>query len=140
MSILSLSKRIFGKSKSKRKEKGKEKAAFRSVGKSSEIQKDKEAPKKQTKTPGDFLMQNLVSEKAMQKQAENVVVFRVAPSSTKGQIARVVEETFGCDVLSVRVASFKPKTRRRGTSVGSTNFWKKAYVTVSDISKVTSTP
>lgn len=82
----------------------------------------------------------LVSEKSMHLQTQNVVVFRVERSASKGQIATAVREKYGVAVLVVRTANFRPKERRRGTTVGATNHWKKAYVKVSDVAALNLAP
>lgn len=85
-------------------------------------------------------LQPLVSERSMNMQANNVVVFRVDPQASKGAVAAAVQEKYGVKVLAVRTANFMPKARRRGATVGSTRFWKKAYVTVSDIASLNLAP
>lgn len=134
MSLLSLSKKILGGTK---KEAAKEKAAS----------KKKTAVATQTPAPatkglkfsvlaGALQVHAVLSEKSMAAQAKNVLVVRVATMASKHDIARAVAEMFGVKVMSVRTANLHPKNRRRGVTSGRTKQWKKAYVTVDDISKV----
>lgn len=78
----------------------------------------------------------LMTEKAFKQQDKNTVVFSVRPSATKGQIQTAIVEQFGVMPISIRTAQFMSKTRRRGSTVGATNNWKKAYIEVSDIHKI----
>lgn len=82
----------------------------------------------------------LVSEKGVDRQAMNQVVFRVTRAATKGQIAQAIQEEYGLRPLKVRTIKMHPKRRRRGRSEGFTAAWKKAYVTVADLRPFTITP
>lgn len=81
----------------------------------------------------DIGLHPLVTEESMRANERNTIVFRVRPTATKTQIAKAVAEQYNTTVVSVRTANFRPKTRMRGNTVGNTNVWKKAYVTVNDI-------
>jgi large subunit ribosomal protein L23 len=65
-------------------------------------------------------------------EAANQVVFRVAPSASKGAIAQSVERLFKVTVLKVRTANFMGKKRTRGRISGKRPDWKKAYVTLKE--------
>ena len=82
----------------------------------------------------------LVSEKGVDRQVLNQVVFRVTRTATKGQVAQAVQEEYGVRPLKVRTIRMHPKRRRRGRSEGFTAQWKKAYVTVQDLKPFNVTP
>lgn len=86
------------------------------------------------------LLTPLVSEKSVDRQLLNQVVFRVTRTATKGQIAQAVQEEYGVRPLKVRTIKMHPKHRRRGRSEGFTAMWKKAYVTVVDLKPFNLTP
>ncbi len=130
MSLLSLSKKILTKQDDK------------AVAK-------KKTPKKavkKTAKPADLMLakniglQVITTEKSIGQHELNKMVVRVLPHATKHQIALAVKEKFGVLPLSVRTSNFQPKARRRGATAGRTRFWKKAFVTVTDIHSVTSGP
>ncbi len=82
----------------------------------------------------------LVSEKGVDRQTLNQVVFRVSWAATKGQIAQAVTEQYGVRPIKVRTIRMHPKRRRRGRSEGFTTQWKKAYVSVADLKPFNVTP
>ncbi len=85
-------------------------------------------------------LQLLLTEKSISQQSRNVVAFRTIPHTSKGQIAEAVAAKYGVKVKAVRTSQFKGKRRQRGATIGRTNNWKKAYVTVDDISKLSVAP
>lgn len=127
MSILSQAKKLL------RKE---EKAATKKPAtKDTAVKKD--APKE---TPTGmssplFDLSNVLTEKSLRVQEKNVVVFRVHPKASKGHIRMAIEAKYGVKPLAIRTAKVRPKTRRRGVTIGYTSRWKKAYVTVKDVNK-----
>ncbi len=72
----------------------------------------------------------LVTEKTVSGSAANSVAFRVHAQATKGQIIAAVVQRYNIRPTRVRTLQSMPKVRRRGASVGLTNSWKKAYVTL----------
>lgn len=80
-------------------------------------------------------VETMLTEKSMHAQEKNVVVFRVHPKASKGQIATAIEAKYGVKPISVRTMRVRPKMRRRGMTIGFTKKWKKAYVQVKDVSK-----
>lgn len=134
MSLLSLTKKILQPAAAK-------KAKSKTSPKTSQA-----APKAPAKGEGNALLasaaglQLLITEKSMSQQAANVVMFRVKPQTSKGSIRQAVEAKYGVKVFSVRTGQQHPKRRSRGATSGRTNHWKKAYVTVDDISKVSVAP
>lgn len=70
-----------------------------------------------------------ISEKATQvAEANEQVIFRVAPDATKPEIKAAVEMMFKVSVNSVQVACVKGKVKRTGRVFGRRKDWKKAYV------------
>lgn len=82
----------------------------------------------------------IVSERSLNAQTGNVVVFRVQPSTSKGQVRRAIQEKYGVKVLAIRTANFLPKARRRSTTQGAARYWKKAYVKVNDVGPLNLAP
>ena len=67
------------------------------------------------------------------QEAENTVTFKVDSRANKIDIKKAVEELFDVKVQSVRTTPVKGKKRRVGLkSMGKTNDWKKAYVSLSE--------
>lgn len=131
MSLLSITKKIL-----QQEDKGKKK-------------EKKAAPKKEeivanasntSILAGQIGLSLMMSEKSFNKQDLNTAVFRVIPDASKGQIAAAVQEKYKVKPLKVRTMRFKPKNRRRGATVGKTASWKKAYVTVEDLSAINTAP
>lgn len=56
----------------------------------------------------------VITEKSMNKIAENCYAFLVEKKATKPQIKKAVEEAFGVKVDSVKTLIVKGKTRRSG--------------------------
>ena len=72
-----------------------------------------------------------VSEKAsLLAEKRNQHVFKVRLDADKPAIKRAVEELFGVQVQSVRIARLKGKSKRHGRVEGSRSDWKKAYVSL----------
>ncbi len=152
MSLLSLSKRVLGreeKPKSKNKKTtASNKKAFASVGAGKDVPAKGKGKAKTSKSENITVsimaakigLTPIITERSVMQQQHNVVVFRVRPEATKHQISLAVKEKFNVNPVSVRTASYRPKTRRRGQTYGKTTFWKKAYVQVDDIQKLTTTP
>ena len=78
----------------------------------------------------DTILSPIITEKATILSEQNKVVFRVAGTSTKDEIAAAVESLFKVDVLKVNTLVQKGKTKRFGRSVGRRDNVRKAYVTL----------
>lgn len=159
MSLLTLSKKILG-NKQDEKQASKKKAAksgephatnptsqgssgrraARVAGKAEKTTESKKASATYSVRAGEMALSLIVSEKSMAAQASQTLVARVNPSVSKTNIATAIEEMFGVKVMSVRTSTSHPKIRRRGASEGKTRRWKKAYITVDDISKINVAP
>ena len=130
MSLLSLTKKITGTDK-KVKKSAPKKTAKKVVKKTAD---------KTSVLAGQIGLVEIVSERSMRQQEIGVAIFRVLPSATKRDIARAVSEKYGVGVKDVRTTRYLPKKRRRGRTVGKTNAWKKAYVSVDDIGALNTGP
>jgi len=74
-----------------------------------------------------------VSEKAsVVGDANNQVVFEVAKTATKPQIAQAVAALFDVKVQGVTTLNAKPKQKRFRGRPGLRSGWKKAYVTLAE--------
>jgi len=76
----------------------------------------------------DILIRPLVTEHSTDLMADGKFVFVVDKNANKIQIAQAVKEIFNVDVLAVNTINVKPKTKRRGRTVGKTAAYKKAIV------------
>jgi large subunit ribosomal protein L23 len=85
-----------------------------------------------TKDATDILIRPVVSEKSYALMESGVYVFVVAPESTKIDVRRAVEGTFGVRVAHVNTLNRKGKKRRnrRTNTVGTRSDTKRAVVTL----------
>ena len=70
------------------------------------------------------------SEEGTDRNAGQVLTFRVDTKATKTDIKGAVEEIFNVKVASVRTVQYEGKVKRRGRQEGRRPNWKKAYVTL----------
>lgn len=80
----------------------------------------------------DLILSPVVSEKAMNVQASNCYVFKVASSANKFQIKSAIQKIFSVEVKKISVLNVKGKTKVFKQTVGKRSDWKKAYVTLKD--------
>ncbi len=74
-----------------------------------------------------------LTEKAnMLQEVDRKVVFKVRPKANKIEIKAAVEKMFNVKVKGVTTANMHGKQKRVGKTIGTTNDWKKAYVTLSE--------
>ena len=83
------------------------------------------------------LMNVLISPHVTEKtslamQNNNQYTFRVRRDATKPDIKKAVELMFEVKVAGVQVVNEPGKTRRFGRTVGRTQDWKKAYVSLAE--------
>jgi large subunit ribosomal protein L23 len=79
--------------------------------------------------PYQVVLHPLVTEKGTHvSERHNAYTFSVAPTATKSDIKRAVEELWSVRVLKVRTQNRKGKARRHRLKVGHTSSWKKAIV------------
>ena len=70
------------------------------------------------------------SEEGTDRNAGQVLTFRVDTKASKTDIKGAVEEIFNVKVAAVRTVQYEGKTKRRGRQEGRRPNWKKAYVTL----------
>ena len=82
----------------------------------------------------DVIKKPCLTEKSnLLQEVENTVTFKVDPRANKIEIKNAVEELFDVKVKNVRTVPVKGKKRRVGIkSMGRTNDWKKAYVSLAE--------
>ena len=79
----------------------------------------------------DVLRRPIISEKAARLSEKNSVVFEVAMSATKEDVAKAVEVLFGIKPTKVNIVVMKGKVKTfRGRSTGTQRKVKKAYVSL----------
>jgi large subunit ribosomal protein L23 len=86
--------------------------------------------------PEQIIIEQVITEKAVEGRAQSRYVFRVHPKATKTSIAQAVKKIFKVDVTAVNTSNVRAKRRVVGRSVGSTSTWKKAYVTLKSGQKI----
>jgi large subunit ribosomal protein L23 len=64
------------------------------------------------------------------RNAGQVLTFRVAKQAGKEDIKRAVEEVFNVKVSKIRTIQYEGKMKKRGRYEGRRASWKKAYVTL----------
>ena len=74
----------------------------------------------------------LTEKAALLQEVEGKVVFKVHPKANKVEVKRAVEQLFNVKVKDVRTANMHGKQKRVGKTIGFTQDWKKAYVTLSE--------
>jgi large subunit ribosomal protein L23 len=74
----------------------------------------------------------LTEKAALSQEVAGKVVFKVHPKANKIEVKTAVEVMFNVKVKDVRTVSMRGKKKRVGKTVGFTNDWKKAYVTLSE--------
>src|SRR3989344_5122143 len=71
-----------------------------------------------------------LSEKTNQFSSQGRYVFKVAKDVNKIEVRNAVESVYDVHVASVNMINVRGKRRRQGKSVGRTQDWKKAIVTL----------
>ncbi len=74
----------------------------------------------------------LTEKAALAQEADGAVVFKVHPDANKIEVKKAVEAMFDVKVGQVRTVSMRGKKKRVGRTIGSTNDWKKAYVSLTE--------
>ena len=85
------------------------------------------------KDPREVIIRPIISEHSYDMMQENVYTFEVAKSANKVEIAQAVEEIFDVTVVKVNTLNVKAKPKRVRYQVGKTRTWKKAMVTVAEV-------
>lgn len=126
MSLLSFAKKLAGRE---------DRATKRQTAKKAPALATSEAPATPVlagiTTAGRLNLQPLITEDSIAMRGNTqTVAFRVTSTANKQAIALAVAERFGVTPTSVRTRQVAGKSRRRGTTIGTTAAWKKAYVTL----------
>ncbi len=74
----------------------------------------------------------LTEKAALLQEETGKVVFKVHPKANKIEVKRAVELMFNVKVKDVKTLNQHGKQKRVGKSIGFTQNWKKAYVTLSE--------
>ncbi|MCP4343573.1 MAG: 50S ribosomal protein L23 [Desulfobulbaceae bacterium] len=74
----------------------------------------------------------LTEKAALMQEEDGKIVFKVHPKANKIEVKNAVELMFNVKVKDVRTVTLHGKKKRVGKTVGFTNDWKKAYVTLSE--------
>jgi large subunit ribosomal protein L23 len=73
---------------------------------------------------------HITEKTSLAMQNNNQYAFRVRRDANKTEVKAAVELMFGVKVSGVQVANEPGKTRRFGKTMGRTQDWKKAYVSL----------
>ena len=76
------------------------------------------------------LLAPVVSEKSYQLIESRKYSFKIHPDAHKTQVRQAVEQLFGVHVERVNISKVQAKPKRRGTTKGTKQGWKKAIVQV----------
>jgi large subunit ribosomal protein L23 len=74
----------------------------------------------------------LTEKAALMQEKDEKIVFKVHPKANKIEVKNAVELMFNVKVKDVRTVNLHGKKKRVGKTIGFTNDWKKAYVTLSE--------
>ncbi len=74
----------------------------------------------------------LTEKAALIQEKDNKIVFKVHPKANKIEVKNAVELMFNVKVKDVKTVNLHGKKKRVGKTIGFTNDWKKAYVTLSE--------
>ena len=78
----------------------------------------------------EVLIKPLITEKNTMLGAEGKYTFKIDRRANKVQVKEAVEAIFKVNVTAVNTISVPPKSRRVGRTIGKTQAWKKAVVTL----------
>ena len=84
----------------------------------------------------DVIKAPIITEKSSDLAKNNTIVFSVDVKANKTQIKQAVEKIFNVKVEKVNTVNVKPKKKRVGRYVGTTNKVKKAIVKLSEGSSI----
>lgn len=124
------------KEKSKKPIERKPSRAQKAEKKPAEKKKTSLKPKKTSEVAWRALKEPRVTEKATDLAQQNQYLFEVYPRANKKEIKKAVEDTFGVDVLSVRIINIPAKKRRLGRTEGWQKAYKKAMVRIKEGQKI----
>jgi large subunit ribosomal protein L23 len=78
----------------------------------------------------EILIKPLITEKNTMLGAQGKYTFKIDRRANKTQVKEAVEAIFKVEVTAVNTISVPPKSRRVGRTIGKTQAWTKAVVTV----------
>jgi len=78
----------------------------------------------------------ILTEKSMLLSEQAKVVFLLSKSATKSSVKKEVEAVYGFKVASVNLMNYKPVSKNFRGKLGATKAYKKAVVTLKDVSKI----
>ena len=87
------------------------------------------------KSAYDVIITPVITEQSMDVAQEKKYTFKVANGANKTEVKEAVEEIFGVEVAKVNIMNYDGKLKRMGRTVGYTNAYKKAIVTLKADSK-----
>lgn len=88
--------------------------------------------KENTGSAHRILRNHHLSEKTNMLSQTGRYVFRVAKTANKIEVRKAVESVYDVHVLKVNIINTLGKKRRQGRSVGYTQDWKKAIITLKE--------
>ncbi len=137
MALLDILKKKKPKRKTEKKIAEKSKPEKKEVKEEKQILETKPRAEKKT-TAGAYyaLKEPHVTEKATDLAAKNQYVFKILPRANKTEIKKAVENTYGVDVLSVRIINIPRKQRRVGKIEGFKKGYRKAIVKIKEGQKI----
>lgn len=77
-----------------------------------------------------------VTEKAADLTEKNQYIFRIFPAVNKTEVKKAIEDTYGVDVVSVKIINVPEKRRRLGRMQGVKAGYKKAIVKIKEGQKI----
>jgi len=80
------------------------------------------------KSGAKILHRPILTEKAVEKQADNLYTFEVDKKVNKIEVAKAIKEKYRVTPKKVNIINIKGKITRYGRSIGRTKNWKKAIV------------
>lgn len=86
--------------------------------------------KQKTQNPGAVIVSPRVTEKAALASGANVYTFNVAPTATKIEIKKAIEDLYGVVPVKVATSTIKYKPVQRRGILGTKGGGKKAMVTL----------
>jgi len=84
--------------------------------------------KQKTQNPGGIILSPRITEKAARNAGNNVYTFNVAPTTTKIEIKKAIEDLYGVKPARVTTSTIKHKTVQRKGIFGVKGGGKKAMV------------
>lgn len=84
----------------------------------------------------DVIIAPIVTEKSSKIAEEGGIVFKVSKDANKTQIKQAIEKIYNVKVTKVNTINVRPKKKRVGRYTGTTNSYKKAYITLAEGSKI----